>query len=87
LTVSSQAAGLTVSPSTQTIAAGQTAQFSATQNGSTVSGVTWTSSNSVVASINQNGVATGITAGTVTITATATVNGTQEQGTATLTVQ
>ena len=87
LTVSNQATGLTVSPATQTITAGQTVQFSATQNGSTISGVTWSSSNSVVASIDQNGVATGITTGTVTITATATVNGTQEQGTATLTVQ
>ena len=87
LTVSSQATGLTVTPSNQTISAGQTLQFSATQNGSTVSGVTWTSSNSAVASIDQNGLATAITAGSVTITATATVNGTQEQGTTTLTVR
>ena len=86
LTVTSQASGLTVSPSSQTIAPGQTIQFSATQNGSTVSGVTWSSSNTAVASIDQNGIATGITAGTVTITATATINGSQVQGTATLTV-
>lgn len=86
LTVSTQASGLTVSPSTQSISAGQTVQFSATQNGSTVTGVTWSSSNTLVASIDQNGVATGITTGTVTITATATVNGSQVQGTATLTV-
>jgi trimeric autotransporter adhesin len=87
LTVSNQATGLTVSPSSQTITAGQSFQFSATQNGSTVSGVTWNSSNPAVASIDQTGLATGITTGTVTITATATINGTQQQGTATLTVQ
>jgi uncharacterized protein YjdB len=86
LTVSSQASGLTVSPATQTISAGQTVQFTATQNGSSVSGVTWSSSNQLVASIDQNGIATGISAGTTTITATATINGTQTQGTATLTV-
>jgi uncharacterized protein YjdB len=87
LTVNNQASGLTVSPATATINAGQTQQFSATQNGSSVSGVTWSSSNQLVASIDQNGIATGITSGTTTITATATINGTQTQGTATLTVQ
>jgi hypothetical protein len=39
-----------------------------------------------VATIDQTGTATGLTAGTTTITATATINGTQVQGTATLTV-
>lgn len=87
LTVSTQAGGLTVSPSSQTISAGQTVQFSAAQNGSNVSGVTWSSSQTTVATIDQNGVATGVAAGTTTITATATINGTQVQGTATLTVQ
>ena len=86
LTVSTQGGGLTVSPSSPTVGVGQTTSFSATQNGSTVSGVTWSSSNTLVASIDQNGVATGHTAGTVTITATATINGNQVQGTATLTV-
>lgn len=85
LTVTTQATGLTVTPSSQTIARGQTVQFSATQNGSTVTGVTWTSSQTGVATIDQNGVATGIGTGTTTITAT--INGTQTQGTATLTVQ
>lgn len=87
LTVTTQATGLTVTPANQTIARGQTVQFAATQNGSTVTGVQWTSSQTGVATIDQNGVATGIGTGTTTITATATVNGTQTQGTATLTVQ
>lgn len=87
LTVSTQSSGLTVTPATQTIRSGQTQQFSATQNGTNVSGVQWTSSQIVVAGIDQNGLATGLTPGTTTITATATVNGTSTQGTATLTVQ
>jgi len=87
LTVSTQASGLTVSPATQTISRGQTVQFSATQNGSSVTGVTWTSSSPLVATIDQSGIATGISTGTTTITATATISGNQTQGTAALTVQ
>ena len=87
LTVSVHANGITVSPSSETISAGQTVQFTATLNGSAVSGVTWSSSQTTVATIDQNGVATGKAGGTTTIIATATINGTQFQGTASLSVE
>src|SRR5215475_6629823 len=44
LTVSVQGNGITVTPSSETISAGQTLQFTAALNGSAVSGVTWSSS-------------------------------------------
>jgi trimeric autotransporter adhesin len=87
LTVSVNANGITVSPSSETISAGQTVQFTVTRNGSAVNGVTWSSSQTTVATIDQNGVATGKAAGTTTIIATATINGTQFQGTASLSVE
>jgi len=87
LTVSINGTGLTVSPSSQTISMEQTVQFTATLNGSSVSGVSWSSSRTTIATIDQDGIATGLTVGTTTITATATISGTQYQGTANLTVQ
>ena len=87
LTVSINGTGLTVSPSTQTISVGQTVQFTATLNGSSASGVSWSSSRTTIATIDQDGIATGLAVGTTTITATATISGTQYQGTANLTVQ
>lgn len=87
LTVSISGTGLTVSPSSQTISEGQTVQFTATLNGSSVSGLTWNSSRTTIATMDQDGVATGLALGTTTITATATISGTQYQGTASLTVQ
>ena len=87
LSVSINGTGLTVSPSSQTISVGQTVQFTATLNGSSVSGVSWSSSRTTIATIDQDGVATGLAVGTTTITATATISGTQYQGTANLTVQ
>jgi 6-phosphogluconolactonase (cycloisomerase 2 family) len=66
--------GLTVSPATASIIAGNTQQFTATAlfaDGTTqdqTASVTWTSSNSAVATIAA-GLATGVTAGTVNITA------------------
>jgi uncharacterized protein YjdB len=71
---------LTVSPTSQTVAAGQTVQFTATgtighgnNHPSTTQNVTnqatWTSSAPSVATINAAGVATGVSAGTTTITA------------------
>lgn len=71
---------ITVSPSSQTIATGQSAQFTATgtyghgaNHPSTTSDITnsvaWTSSVPQVATINSSGVATGISAGSTTITA------------------
>ena len=87
LTVSINGTGLTVSPSSQTVAVGQTVQFAVTLNGSSVSGASWSSSRTTVASIDQDGVATALGTGTTTIMATANISGTQYQGTALLTVQ
>jgi uncharacterized protein YjdB len=70
-------ASVTVSPSGATLTAPSgTQQMSATardSNGNTMSGVsfTWTSSNSTVASVSSGGLVTGKSAGTATITATA----------------
>ena len=77
---SSQVDSVAVSPLTQSVAVGQAAQFTAT--GTTGHGnhpsstsnvtdtVTWTSSAPAVATISASGVATGLSAGTTTITAT-----------------
>jgi hypothetical protein len=69
-----------VTPQSQSLAVGQTAQFTAigtygnakhlsTQNITT--GVNWTSSNPAVATVSASGVAKGVAAGTATITADA----------------
>ena len=76
-----------VSPSSVSIEEGRTHQFSATaftSNNTMISGKTfaWTSSSTSVATINSSGLATGVDAGSTTITAT--VDG--KSGTATLTV-
>ena len=80
-------ARVTVSPSSVSIEEGGTQQFSATaydSDNTMISGKTfaWTSSSTSVATINSSGLATGVDAGTTTITAT--VDG--KSGTATLTV-
>jgi len=69
-------ATIAVSPSTASIAAGGTQQFSATakdSSGNTISGVTftWASSATSVATVNSSGLATGVSAGTSQITASA----------------
>jgi uncharacterized protein YjdB len=75
---------ITVSPTSQTIAAGQTFQFTATgtiahgsnhpsSSSNITDQVTWTSSLPSVATISSTGVATAVAAGTTTITAT--ING------------
>lgn len=71
---------LQLSPTSQTLAVGQTAQFTATgvighgQHPSTTqdvtSVVTWTSSTPAIATVNSTGLATAVSAGTTTITAT-----------------
>jgi Bacterial Ig-like domain (group 2) len=73
---------ITVSPSSgASVAVGQSTQFTATgtlgnANHATsetlTTGVTWSSSTPAVATVNSAGVATGVSAGTTTITATAT---------------
>ena len=92
--VSSQVDSVTVTPATQTLAAGATVQFTAmalighaghpAQN--VTSTVTWTSSSPSVATISAAGVATGVSAGTTTITANTAGFGGQVTGSATLTV-
>ena len=68
---------IAVTPMTAIIQAGATQQFTANatySNGATgplTSGVTWTSSNTSLATVNSSGLATGVEAGTPTITATA----------------
>ena len=64
-----------VSPSMATVEAGKTQRFVATakaSDGTVISGVNfaWSSSNTAVATINNNGVATAVAAGTATIRAT-----------------
>ena len=78
---SSQVDSLAVSPASQSLSVGQTVQLTATgttghgsNHPSTTQNVTatatWTSSNAAVASVNSTGLATALTAGTTTITAT-----------------
>ena len=83
--------GVTISASTASITVGSTTTLSAT---STDSGtITWTTSNSSVASISSpssnsgaNITITGVSAGTATITAKRTINGTEYSQTCTVTV-
>ncbi len=68
---------VSVSPTTATISAGATTQFTASASysngtaGALTSGVTWTSSNTTVVTVSSAGLATGVAAGTATIKATA----------------
>jgi uncharacterized protein YjdB len=67
-------ASVTVSPASASVEAGTTQQFTATPrsvSGETLSGrvLTWTSSNTGVATITSSGLVTGVAAGTTTITA------------------
>lgn len=76
ITVSNFAVGsVSVQPQTNTIVKGGSVQLSATVkdvNGSTVTDrvVSWSSSNSAVASVNATGLVTGVSGGSATITAT-----------------
>src|SRR6266850_1684283 len=68
-------ASVTVSPATASVVAGQTVQLTATPkdaNGTALTGrvVTWSSSNTSVASVNAGGLVTSGVAGSATITAT-----------------
>jgi uncharacterized protein YjdB len=67
-------ATVTVTPSTASVVAGQTVQLAATlkdANGNMLTGraVTWSSSNAAAATVSATGLVTGVSAGTVTITA------------------
>jgi uncharacterized protein YjdB len=81
---------ITISPSSQSVTAGDTVQYSATGHFSSgpdqviTSAVTWASSNSSVATIDSTGLASTLTAGTTTITAS---SGSITSNSSTLTVQ
>jgi hypothetical protein len=84
---------ITVAPLTFTLPAGSTKQFTATgtySDGSTLditTQVTWSSSNTSVASINSSGLATGIAGGNSSLAASIGVGETAISGSASLTVQ
>ena len=61
------AAKVTVAPSTVTVVEGKTTQLTATVNPQ--QDVTWSSNNELVARVDQNGLVTGVSAGTATVTA------------------
>ena len=80
-------ASVTVSPATASVSQGQTTQLSAVTkdaNGNVLTGrgVTWSSSNQAVATVNASGLVTGVAAGSATITATSE----GQSGTAAITV-
>jgi hypothetical protein len=81
---------MAISPTAATIAVGQTKQFTGTgttNSGATVTGsATWASSNPAVATVDQNGLATAMGVGTMTITATVVTADGPVTGSATLTV-
>ncbi|HKT33150.1 MAG TPA: Ig-like domain-containing protein [Gammaproteobacteria bacterium] len=73
-------ATITIAPATATITVNGTQQYTAVakdSSGNIVSGVTytWTSSSPAIATINANGLATGVAAGTTMITASVTYSG------------
>ena len=81
-------ASVVVTPSTATVTVGQSVDLNAQTldaSGAVLTGraVTWTTSNSGVATVSQSGGVTGVAAGTATITATSE----GKTGTATITVQ
>src|SRR5205823_229240 len=80
-------ASVTVSPASVSVLQGQTVQLTATPrdaNGNPLTGraISWSSSNNNIATVNGSGLVTGVTAGSVTITATSE----GQSGTASLTV-
>ena len=81
-------ATVTVSPASASVAVAQTVQLTAVlkdANGNTLTGrtVTWTSSNTAVATVSSSGLVTGVAVGSATITATS--EGKTGQGTVTVT--
>lgn len=62
--------GITVTPTTQTVEAGDTAALTAALTPTGARGsITWTTSNAAVATVNSSGVVSGVSAGTAIITA------------------
>src|SRR5204863_2960225 len=80
-------ASVTVSPASASVTAGTTVQLTATPkdaSGNALSGrtITWSSSNTAVATVSPSGLVTGVVAGSATITATSE----GQSGTAAITV-
>jgi uncharacterized protein YjdB len=80
-------AAVTVTPSSGTVAIGQTVQLTATPrdaSGNPLTGraIGWSSSDNTIATVNSSGLVTGVVAGAVTITATSE----GQSGTASITV-
>src|SRR5207248_2333454 len=80
-------ASVEVTPATASVQAGQTVQLTATPRdagGTPLSGrtVTWSSSNTAVATVSNGGLVSGVTPGSATITATSE----GKSGTSTITV-
>jgi uncharacterized protein YjdB len=87
-TMVARAASVTVNPASANLAVNATQHFTAVVKdsaGTTLSGraVTWTSSNTAVATVNDTGLVTGVAAGSATITATS--DGVRGTATATVT--
>jgi len=79
ITVVVSATGLMVAPAVAEIKTGETVQLTGTitPNNTTTNSLSWKSSNADIASVDSNGLVTGISVGEVIITAT-TVNGISE---------
>ena len=82
---STTVSGITLTPTAATIQIGKTQQLTATVTPAGTSAVSWSSNNEAVATVDQNGLVTGLKAGTATITATAAKNS-SIQATAQITV-
>ncbi|MGN0275494.1 MAG: Ig-like domain-containing protein [Chordicoccus sp.] len=67
----STVSSISLDPTAATIQVGKTQQLTATVTPTGTSSVNWSSNNKSVATVDQNGLVTGIKAGTATITATA----------------
>lgn len=65
--------GVTITPTSASVEIGKTVTLTAVSSDS--SAITWSTSNSAVATINQSGVVTGVNTGTATITATSSTVG------------
>ena len=74
VSVTTPTSGVTLSPASTTIIKGKTQQLTATVAPATASdkSLTWTSSNTSVATVNSSGLVTGVGTGSATITATTT---------------
>jgi alpha-tubulin suppressor-like RCC1 family protein/uncharacterized protein YjdB len=68
---------VTIASHAGTVSVGGTLQLTAGVTGTTNTAVAWSSSNAAVATVSNTGLVTGVSAGTVTITATSAADGTK----------